>query len=317
MPIAYCVSNDITSWNFESSNPFEVQNDYFMRATGIENVFTQIEPTNDYYYNIDPIFSGLDTGYMTFYKTSTGSEGSISFTLIPEKDQNVYLFVESPGIDNITVSIGYEQYSQNVDREYIYDLGMCQAGIPILVEMTVKQDTDNATLNFFAYGLDMEAFTAGYDKLKTGGMNVKDFEDTEITGSITAAEDCTVYTSIPYDDGWSVTVDGKKLSQEDIVAIGDAILGFKISAGEHDIELHYTPRGLWIGLIISLVTALLLIAAIILSKRRVKKLSTSPISKNISETADNNSVSRGNDPSETVNDNPEQIIPEPYPDSDE
>ena len=317
LPIAYCVSNDITSWNFESSNPFEVQNDYFMRATGIENVFTQIEPTNDYYYNIDPIFSGLDTGYMTFYKTSTGSEGSISFTLIPEKDQNVYLFVESPGIDNITVSIGYEQYSQNVDREYIYDLGMCQSGIPILVEMTVKQDTDNATLNFFAYGLDMEAFTAGYDKLKTGGMNVKDFEDTEITGSITAAEDCTVYTSIPYDDGWSVTVDGKKLSQEDIVAIGDAILGFKISAGEHDIELHYTPRGLWIGLIISLVTALLLIAAIILSKRRVKKLSTSPISKNISETADNNSVSRGNDPSETVNDNPEQIIPEPYPDSDE
>ena len=236
--------------------------------------------------------------------------------MFQEKNYNVYLFVESPGIDNITVSIGYEQYSQNVDREYIYDLGMCQAGTPILVEMAVKQDTDNATLNFFAYGLDMEAFTAGYDKLKAGGMNVKTFKDTEITGSITATEDCTVYTSIPYDDGWTITVDGNKLSQDEIVAIGDALLGFRVSAGEHDIELHYTPRGLLIGLMISLVTAILLIVAIILSKRRVKKSATSSMSPNISETSDNNSPSNGNDPSEMVNDNPEQIIPEPYPDND-
>ena len=58
---------------------------------------------------------------MNYYKTSSDSTGTISFTVSPEKDQNVYLFVESAGIEDVLISVGYEQYSQNTSREYIYD----------------------------------------------------------------------------------------------------------------------------------------------------------------------------------------------------
>ena len=164
LPIAYCVNEDITAWSFDSDNPFEVQNDYFFRATGIDEVFNRLDITDSYFYNIDPISIGLDTGYMNYYKTSSDSTGTISFTVSPEKDQNVYLFVESAGIEDVLISVGYEQYSQNTSREYVYDLGMCKAGTPITVEMTVKDDVNSGALNFFVYGLDTDKFVEGYNK---------------------------------------------------------------------------------------------------------------------------------------------------------
>lgn len=90
-------------------------------------------------------------------------------------------------------------------------------------------------------------------------------------GTLNAAEDSIIYTSIPYDKGWKVTVDGKEVSENDIVAVGDALLGVRVSAGNHSVKFKYTPRGIVIGLGISVVTALILVAVAILLKKRKKQ----------------------------------------------
>ena len=148
---------------------------------------------------------------------------------------------------------------------------MCKAGTPITVEMTVKEDTNSSALNFFVYGLDTDKFVEGYNKLNSGALNIDSFTDTEITGTLNAAEDSIIYTSIPYDEGWKVTIDGKEVSEDDIVAVGDALLGVRVSAGSHSVKFRYTPRGMIIGLGISAVTALLLVTAAILLKKRKKQ----------------------------------------------
>lgn len=270
LPIAYCVDSNIELWSYDSSNPFDVQNDYFYQATGIENVFTQLEISDSYFYNIDPIVIGLDTGYMNYYKTNSDESGNISFTFTCDKTQNVYLFIESAGIEYVTVSVGYNQYSYNTSREYVYDIGECTAGTPITVEMTVKDSTNSSSLNFFAYGLDMDKFEEGYNKLSSGAMTVESFTDTKISGTVTAVEDCVLYTSIPYDKGWSVMIDGKKVSEDDIIAVGDALLGVRLSEGEHTVEFSFMPRGLVVGIVISVCTLLILIAITVLIRKKKK-----------------------------------------------
>ena len=78
----------------------------------------------------------------------------------------------------------------------IYDLGKCKAGTPITVEMTVKDDVNSGALNFFVYGLDTDKFVEGYNKLNSGALNIESFTDTEITGTLNAAEDSIIYTSM-------------------------------------------------------------------------------------------------------------------------
>ena len=60
----------------------------------------------------------------------------------------------------------------------------------------------------------------------------------------------TVFTSIPYDAGWIVTVDGERV---ETFCIADALLGFASTPGEHTVVMKYRPDCVKYGLILSAV----------------------------------------------------------------
>ena len=57
-----------------------------------------------------------------------------------------------------------------------------------------------------------------------------------------------LFTSIPFDKGWTVKVDGEKV--ETRKAFG-AFLAIDVSAGDHVIDFSYVPKGLKTGGLIS------------------------------------------------------------------
>lgn len=62
--------------------------------------------------------------------------------------------------------------------------------------------------------------------------------------TIETPEDKVLMTTIPYDKGWTVKVDGKKVPTKDFK---DAFLTFNVPKGKHDITLSFLPPGLTIG----------------------------------------------------------------------
>ena len=57
-------------------------------------------------------------------------------------------------------------------------------------------------------------------------------------------------------------IDGEKVNKDDIVAIGDALLGVRVTEGSHTVTFKYMPEGLLLGAILSvlaLTTVLLLL----------------------------------------------------------
>ncbi len=69
-----------------------------------------------------------------------------------------------------------------------------------------------------------------------------------LTGTISTTKDKFLCFSIPYDRGWSVYVDGKKV---DLVQANIGFMGVELSAGDHDIELRYWMPGLTAGIALS------------------------------------------------------------------
>ncbi|MBQ9319076.1 MAG: YfhO family protein [Bacilli bacterium] len=65
-----------------------------------------------------------------------------------------------------------------------------------------------------------------------------------------------LFLSIPYDEGWQVTVDGKKT---DIFEIVNGFIGIKLDSGKHTIKMKYISPHFYSGIIISIVSILLLI----------------------------------------------------------
>ena len=62
------------------------------------------------------------------------------------------------------------------------------------------------------------------------------YENNMITGNITLDKDSYFTTTIPYDNGFSVYVDGQKI---DYFMTDNAFLGFSLSSGHHIIKLVY------------------------------------------------------------------------------
>ena len=54
LPVGFLVDNSVRLWDTTSSNPFDVQNDFIKKATGLNaDVMTQILPTSSNYTNMN------------------------------------------------------------------------------------------------------------------------------------------------------------------------------------------------------------------------------------------------------------------------
>lgn len=78
--------------------------------------------------------------------------------------------------------------------------------------------------------------------------------------------------TLPYDEGWQVTVDGKRM---DTVSRYGALLAVELSMGEHMVELRYIPAGLLPGAVISVVSLLSMMGWAWLCRRKAR-VHTSP-----------------------------------------
>ena len=270
LPVAYMVNSSVKNWDYDNYDPFTVQNDYFERACGISNVFENEEIFDISGFSVSDISNPSD-GSDCIYFTADSSDGSgeITILVLPEETKNLYLYVDSNSLDELNVEYFGKQITQNVDDEhYILDLGECVANETITLRFTVKEGVTDGYADFMLRSINMDKFIEGYNILKNQSLEVNEFTDTKISGTITSNESGVLYTSIPYDTGWTVTVDGEKLDSEELLDIGKALLGINLSEGTHTIEFEYSPKGLKIGIGISVVGLIILLLYIFIIRKR-------------------------------------------------
>lgn len=124
---------------------------------------------------------------------------------------------------------------------------------------------EEAELNMYLYQYHDDVMQNCLAEMQECVYEIDTFEDTYVSGTIHAAEDGILYTSIPYYRGFKAYVDGK---ETEIVKIGDVMIGVRVSAGVHTVEFRYFTYGLKIGIVVSLFGMLLLAGSVFYKKRR-------------------------------------------------
>ena len=133
---------------------------------------------------------------------------------------------------------------------------MLQAGDFVDIEFSLDrkgsyETTYSKTGSFrvYAAGFDDYTFDKLYEELSDEMLIVSDYDSTSINGTITANKDGVMFTSIPYDKGFSVFVDGK---ETETIPIGDGgLIGVPVNEGTHQISFKYQVEGFNIGLILT------------------------------------------------------------------
>ncbi|MGN0447548.1 MAG: YfhO family protein [Acutalibacteraceae bacterium] len=301
LPLAYCVNSAVSTWATEDyitqwtaggENPFVLQGDYFDKATGEGTPFVEIPVSDIIYTNAEPFFD--KTAFSNFYdKTTDDVDASATYQIEAPVNGNIYIYFHVTGYDSKSATINTPSgtLTQSTSQNCILDIGYLKKGQIATVNIPFEQNT--GTVKFCAYYIDTKTILTGYKKLMSNQFNITSFDETNIEGTVVAQEDCLLYTSIPYDEGWQVYIDGKKAGENEIVKIGGALLGINLTKGSHNIELKYIVPGLAAGVIISAtVTALILLnfAFFSILKKKKKRLKAIAPFANISDDFNENVI---------------------------
>ncbi len=137
----------------------------------------------------------------------------------------------------------------------IVSLGMQEGGSRYALRATAKgSDLYYVPEQPCLYYIDKAVFEDVMARLAQDQLIVTDYTEDSLTGTFTASrEKELVMTTLAYDEGWRITVDGKEV--EPVKALG-SLIAFYVEgdAGEtHDIQLIYRPKVFVVGGIISTV----------------------------------------------------------------
>lgn len=239
LPIGYSIPAALAKESFVSrttiSGALLYQNDIFKKMTGIGDLFTKTD-TIDY----------------ERLKTVTA-----------ERSGHYYMELSGNAPEDITITKESDVYSKTFSdlnkHNHIVDIGYLKKGESIDIDSEKEMNAE-------IYVMDENNLSDGIKKLNNNSVTLSRYTDTSIEGDIDSSGGSVLFT-FPYDPGWTLYVDGVKTDTYEVMG---SLTGADISDGKHHIFMEYKPKGLYLGLIVSL-SCVSLLAAIMIIKYKNKK----------------------------------------------
>ena len=228
LPIGFKSSNMILTDIEYTGNPFEYQNELLSALNGKEEEFlVPIEPTL--------LFSDDEIVLWTF-------EAPVDAVLFGYIESD-WLYSLELFDGDISLYIYLDVWSQGI---FPIESPSFTGVRTISLKGEIPESISGIKLHV-AY-LDISLFESTIEKLKVHPLKIDVFEDGYIHGTYYAQNDELLFTTIPYDPGWTVKVNGSvvtpKIAQDTFIVI-------EVGQGANVIEMSYLPPGLVPGLVVS------------------------------------------------------------------
>ena len=254
LPLGFLAEETLADTRFDNSG-FRFQNELLSAASGLEGDVWDILFCDSITGTDVTITDMNSSGYCAYEDSLKNAPIVYSYTI--ESAGFMCVDLNLPKRNNVAIyKNGVELYSETMSLQQMLAVGDVAAGDVVEIRCTCKTADESGTLSISAAILDEERFRACYEVLAASTLELTAFENTLVEGSITCDRDGLLYTSIPQDGNWSVTVDGEAA---EIVLIGEAMVGVMLTEGEHTLRFTYRNAAFSLGWKISLGCAVLFV----------------------------------------------------------
>ena len=251
LSIGFSVSESVKDWNPNVGYPFTNITNLAYYMTGYSGFMRTMQPA----YTVESDTAAVSVVGNKVTMTPHNA-GNVGFKLYYTVDESADYYINCRGnsVTKIRFYINGEEYAYDRYQIQIFHLGKLKEGDLVCVEYCYN-NASSATLTAaidLAY-FDSFNFERVYNVLSMDMLEVTEFDDGYIYGNIHMKDGNTMFTTIPYDTGWTVKVDGKKADYYNT----NAFIGVDMEPGDHTVEMKYIPRGLYIGMFVSFVSWIL------------------------------------------------------------
>lgn len=256
LPMAFMVNRDYENWNPDSIYPWENLNSFVNCATDVQENLFDIE-----YMVGEPTAVGgtaekQDEYTYHFIEDGSESTATLEYTYTPTYQKERYIYYEAPHMERLKVTINGESRTYFDTRGHIVDLGEIGPEDTVVLTLTLDSDYSSADVMVAMFGLNEDIYEEVWGQLSQNTLDIVDYSENSLRGTIEVSEDGIMYTSIPYDSGWTIRVDGEKVETK---SLNDSLMYIELSAGTHEVEMTFMPSGFKAGFAISFVCLFILI----------------------------------------------------------
>jgi uncharacterized membrane protein YfhO len=251
LPLGFLAEEELAELIFDfSGNGFRFQNDLMKAATGIRADVWKLM-TGDCL-----TITGTDvtikeqntTGYCAYENSLKGS--TIVYSYNVDSDGFFCVDLNFPKRNDVSIWLnGTELYNETMSLPQMMAVGDVVVGDVVEIRATCKNANESGTLTINAAILSRERFEACYDILSASTLELTEFTNTRVSGTIDCDRDGLLYTSIPQNGNWFAQVDGEAA---EVVAVGNAMAAVYLTEGTHEVTFTYRNRAFELGWKISL-----------------------------------------------------------------
>ena len=274
LSLGYMLPESIRTWDPNDENPFINLDNYVKAATAgkVKKVFVNMgkgvvsgENTDSRYVDDCHIASSLRV---------PSESGTVEIKYKAKVNAKYYVYITADYADDVYIDspASSERISVKPDRGCIRNIGFIKSGQEFKANVSFKA-RQTGRITCYVYTLDEAAWNKAYGMISSSLMTVTDATDTCIKGTIDAGRGGVLVTSIPYENGWKMKIDGRETPVTELT--GDCWISAALDKGTHEIEFSFRPPGFTAGLLITIGSVLVLIAVTylpaVLRRRRFLK----------------------------------------------
>ena len=238
----------------------------------INNTIVNDDIENEYYSNIKKVkleytseIENLKVKKSNNKYIITANEDGKIYISLREPLKNQILFIDFDGLKpnsceekEISITINGIKNSLTCD-EWIYpnnnNIFHYVISEDNLQNLTLEFTKGNYTIeNINVYTLDYDKIIKNYDK-----FIINSIKNNKIEGNINVTSDGYFNLTIPFDKGFTVYLDNKKIDYE---LVNRAFIGFPITKGEHNIKIVYNSPLLKEGKIVTIISMVIFLGIV-------------------------------------------------------
>jgi uncharacterized membrane protein YfhO len=172
---------------------------------------------------------------------SDGDNPTVTYTFNAQSDGPVYAHFPMDNFGKACDIYVNDMFICRYDSAQVVNLGTFKKGDKLVVELALDDViyfSEKSRFYFFQNNYDAQFEALEY--LKNASMNVEEYSNTMLKGTINIPEGQElILTTITYDEGWNCYIDGEKVEIKK--ALG-ALIAIETTPGEHTIEMRYMPK---------------------------------------------------------------------------
>ncbi|HFI2447466.1 TPA: YfhO family protein [Streptococcus suis] len=242
------------------------------------NFLNQLSGLNHKYYYSIPISSVQNAtelgNRITVNKAAEETNATVSYTLTVPANSQVYLNLPKITFSNenhkkVVITVNNQSSEFTLDNAFsFFNIGSFSEEQVVQVDIHFPENNQVSFDKPQFYRIDLLAFQEAATVLKEKQVVTK-AEGNKVTVDFETENEASLLFTLPYDKGWSATIDGKP------VKIHRAQKGFikiDVKPGQAQAILTFTPQGFYLGFIIS-ICALILFTSYQIFRHKYSKTS--------------------------------------------